>query len=130
MDKMWIMKKDVVEKDLSYLLVGIFFTIHKDLGRFARERQYCDALELELSKRGIPLGREHVVMVAGRPSNRVDFLVDGKIILEVKAKPFIEPEDYNQLKRYLHSAHVQLGIIINFREKYLHPRRVLRSPDV
>ncbi|MBI4090179.1 MAG: GxxExxY protein [Candidatus Kerfeldbacteria bacterium] len=79
-----------MEKDLSYRLVGIFFKIHRDLGRFCRERQYCDALELEFKRNHVQFNREYPYAVAGRLSNRVDFVVENKIIIDVKAKPIIQ----------------------------------------
>lgn len=125
MRKMWTIKNDVIEKDLSYKLVGIFFKIHRELGRFCRERQYCDALELELKLHQIRFHREYPYTVAGRLSNRVDFVIEDRVIVDVKAKPIVQPEDYHQMRRYLDSANIKLGIIVNFRSKYLYPKRVL-----
>jgi len=125
MSKMWTIKNNIVEKDLSYALVGIFFSIHKELGPFARERQYGDALEIELRKNHFVYQRELPVLVAARFSNRIDFLIDEKVIIDIKAKPFTTREDYYQMNRYLHSTKLKLGIIVNFREKYLRPRRIL-----
>ena len=52
-------------------------------------------------------------------------IVEDKIILEVKAKPAITKEDYFQVKRYLASGDKNLGIVVNFRQKYLVHKRVL-----
>ena len=57
--------------------------------------------------------------------NIPDFIIDKKIILEIKAKRIITKDDYYQVKRYLVSSNLQLGIIVNFRQKYLSPKRVL-----
>ncbi|MBP9686504.1 MAG: GxxExxY protein [Candidatus Doudnabacteria bacterium] len=57
------------------------------------------------------------------------FLVEDVIVLELKAKPFLLREDYVQVQRYLHIANVRLGILVNFRPRYLQPKRILR-PDV
>jgi GxxExxY protein len=128
--KMWTIRKDLIEKDLSYSLVGIFFEIHKELGRFCRERQYGDALELELRKNNIEFNREALFPVAGRLSNRIDFIIHHRIIIDIKAKPMIVREDYNQMKRYLHGANVELGMIVNFHETYLRPRRILKPRQI
>ena len=119
------LRKDIIEMDLSYQLVGIFFYVQKQLGRYYREVQYCDAIEQELKVRKFRYRREYPIPVAGRLSNRVDFLIPGRVIVDVKAKPFIEPQDYDQMRRYLHSANIQLGLIVNFRNKFLLPKRVL-----
>lgn len=119
------LRKDIIEKELSYQLVGIFFHVQEQLGRYCREIQYCDALEQELKIRKIQYQREYSIPVAGRLSNRIDFLIAARVIVDVKAKPFVEREDYDQMRRYLQSANVKLGMIVNFRNKFLLPKRVL-----
>ncbi|MFH1822667.1 MAG: GxxExxY protein, partial [Patescibacteria group bacterium] len=65
---------------------------------------------------------------AGR--NICDFIIDDKgekIIIELKAVRFLTNEDYFQIKRYLSCSRLELGIIFNFRQKYLEPKRILNS---
>ncbi len=119
----------IIEKDLSYLLTGIFFQIHKELGRFCRERQYGDVLAKKLDENNIKFHREAPLRLAGRVSNLVDFLIDGKIAIELKAKPFLDKDDYYQMQRYLHSAKLELGLLVNFQQPVLKPKRVL-NPDI
>ena len=59
--------------------------------------------------------------------NKVDFLIDGKIILEIKAKRLLLKDDYYQVRRYLSSLNKKLGLLVNFRDKYIKPRRILNS---
>ena len=59
--------------------------------------------------------------------NRVDFLVENAIVIDIKAKKFITKKDYFQMLRYLEAANLQLGIIINFRNTYLKPKRIINS---
>src|SRR3989344_879046 len=73
--------------------------------------------------------RENSLEIGGRKSNFVDFIIEDKIVLELKAKPFTDKEDYYQLRRYLHNAKVKLGLLVNFRDRYLKPKRIL-NPDV
>ena len=61
--------------------------------------------------------------IAGR--NKVDFLIEDKIILELKASRMLTKEDYYQAKRYLVALHKELGILVNFRQRFLTPKRVL-----
>ncbi|MFZ5364718.1 MAG: GxxExxY protein [Patescibacteria group bacterium] len=56
-----------------------------------------------------------------------DFIVGGKILLEFKTKDFIDKEDYYQAQRHLATLNLELGIIVNFRQKRLVPKRVLNS---
>ncbi|MDO8609211.1 MAG: GxxExxY protein [bacterium] len=59
--------------------------------------------------------------------NKVDFLIENKILIEVKAKRIISKEDYYQTRRYLSSLNIKLGILVNFRSDYIHPKRILNS---
>ena len=56
-----------------------------------------------------------------------DFVVDGKIVLEFKAKDYITKDDYYQTQRYLSILNLELAVIVNFRQKRLVPKRVLNS---
>lgn len=59
--------------------------------------------------------------------NKVDFLIENKVILEVKSKKIITKDDYFQRRRYLSVLNKKLGILVNFRSTYLHPKRILNS---
>ena len=71
-----IVRDNVVERDLSYILTGIFFEIQKELGRFCREKQYGDILEQKLKSKGICYQREHPIEIGSRKSNFTDFLIE------------------------------------------------------
>ena len=67
--------------------------------------------------------REFLVKDKG---NIIDFVVEDKIIIEVKAKPIILTEDYYQVQRYLQSLNKKLGLLINYRCQYLNPKRIVK----
>ena len=113
----------LIYPDLSYKITGILFDVHNQLGRYSKEKQYCDLIEIKLDESKIPFKREYTLKDTG---NRVDFLIDDKIILEVKAKKFILKEDYYQLQRYLQFLDKKLGLLVNFRNRYLKPKRIIR----
>ena len=122
-------KPRILHIELSFQLTGMCFKAHNHLGQFCRERQYGDALAIELSGAGISFKRERPVEVAGRKSSFVDFVIEDKIAVELKAKSFIEKEDYYQIQRYLRSAKLELGVLVNFAQPHLKPKRVL-NPDM
>jgi len=122
---------ELVHRELSYQLTGIFYSIHNGLGRNLLEKQYADAFEAELGKHRIPYEREARVSVRYQdmrlPAGVVDFIVENKIAVDIKAKKFITKEDYQQMLRYLKAKQFRLGLIVNFRSSYLKPKRVLNS---
>lgn len=119
---------EVLYPELSYAINGACFNVHNELGRFCREIQYADELEREFSKRKINYKREQRLYKEGAfTRNILDFIIEDCIILELKAKVVITKEDYYQTKRYLISSDKKLGLIVNFRDTYLKPRRVLNN---
>ncbi|MES2087927.1 MAG: GxxExxY protein [Patescibacteria group bacterium] len=117
----------VLYPELSYDLVGIFFDVHKELGLYGREKQYADAIELKLKLRNIPYERELAISDSG---NILDFLVDRKIILELKSKRMLTPDDFRQTQHYLQETQMRLGLLVNFREKNIKPVRIVRIDTV
>ncbi len=113
----------LIYPELSYLLTGIFFATHNELGRFCRERQYGDSLERRLRELKVPYSREYRI---GESGNQVDFIIDDKIIVEIKAKRLLVKEDYYQLQRYLQSLQKRLGLLVNFQNQFLKPLRIVR----
>ncbi len=117
--------------ELSYEITGILFKVHNELGRFLNEKQYGDFVERLLKEKNIEYEREKELPESfngeQKGRNKVDFVIDNKIILELKSKRIIPREDYYQVKRYLETANFKLGLLVNFRDKYLKPKRILNS---
>ncbi len=113
----------VLYPELSYKIVGICFATQNELGNYAREKQYSDLVERKLKECGVGYKREFSISGTG---NVVDFLIADKLILEIKAKRILLKEDYFQIQRYLQETQLKLGILINFRSKYLKPVRIVR----
>ena len=121
----------VIHKDLSYFITGLLYKTHNDLGRYKNEKQYADYFEELLKQNNIRYKREIALAKSfpGENSRRniCDFIVEDKIILEFKANKFLSRDDYFQVKRYLSSSKMKLGILVNFRQKYITPKRIINN---
>src|SRR3989344_2697558 len=106
------MSDKLIYPKLSYLVIGICFEAHNELGRFAREKQYGNYIEKRLKESGIKFEKELSISDVG---NTVDFLIDDRIVLELKNKEITTKMDYFQVQRYLQSTGLNLGLLINFR---------------
>jgi len=119
--------KKVLYPELSYEIVGVLFETHKELGSYAREKQYGDLIEKRFKELGLPYKRELPISNTG---NILDFLVDNKIILELKSVREISKEYYRQLQNYLQQTNMKLGILVNFRTTHLRPIRVIKIDNL
>lgn len=120
------MRNKIIYPELSYKITGILFKAHNELGRYCKEKQYQDIIEELFKKENVNFGREKEILVSEDVcGNKADFIIENKIILECKAKPFITKQDYYQLLRYLKASNMRLGLLVNFRNRFLKPRRIL-----
>ena len=109
--------------ELSYTIVGICFNAQNYIGRFAKEKRYGDFIERELTKKNIMFIRECPIP---KTNDRIDFLIDNKIIIELKSKRYILKTDYYQIQKYLHSLDIKLALLINFQNRHLKPIRIVK----
>ena len=119
----------IIYKELSYQINGLLFEVHNKVGRYGREKQYGDAFETALSEKGIKFERERNLPFEGienQNTNKADFVVENSVVVELKAKPIVAREDYDQIQRYLQAGGYKLGLLVNFRNKYLKPIRIIR----
>ena len=121
--------KQIILADESYKLMSLLFEIHNKLGPIYKEKNYQDAIEEILKRENIFYEREKLIKLNFENlevSNFFsDFVIDNKILLEVKTSKFIIQEDIRQVLRYIKSANLPLGIIANFRRKKLEYKRLI-----
>lgn len=120
---------DFLYENLSYKILGCAFRVYNTLGFGHKENVYQEALAADFRKIGINFEKEKVLPVLYNGEKvgtyKPDFIVEDKIIIEIKAVLFM-PKDYEtQLTYYLKGTKHKLGFLINFGGKKLDiPRRV------
>jgi GxxExxY protein len=118
---------------IARAVVGAAIEVHRKLGPGFLESLYESALVIELGRRGIPFERQLGLTVQYDDitigEHRLDLLVDGELVLELKATEAIAPIHLAQLLSYLRAGAFQLGLLINFNVPYLRDgiRRVVSS---
>ena len=122
---------EILFKELSYLIVGAAIEIHKQLGPGFLEAIYHKALAYELTLRGIPFEQKKTLPVYYKGQllgeYEADFVIDGRIILELKAVSAINSAHEAQALHYLTATGLQLAIIINFGASSLQSKRIAKS---
>lgn len=127
------MSTDLLYKSLTYKIRGCIFNVYNTLGFGHKEKVYGNALAIELDKNGIPFTRETPLDVTydGQKvgSYRPDFVIDGKILLELKSSPFLANASAVQLIYYLKGTNFKLGLLVNFGASKLEIKRKIWSQD-
>lgn len=103
----------------SYLIRGVAMKVYNELGPGFLESVYQEAMEIELSRSGIPFQpqKELIVYYDGMPLQhrfRADFVCYDRIIVEIKALSEITGTHKAQILNYLHATKMRLGLIFNF----------------
>jgi GxxExxY protein len=103
---------------LAHEVIGAAIDVHRHLGPGFLESVYEEALCVELRLRGIPFARQVAIDMTykGHPVGeaRLDLLVGGALIVELKAVDALNPIHYAQVISYLRATDKHLGLLINF----------------
>ena len=104
--------------DITYKINGCAMKVHNTLGNGFQELIYQRCLAIELSKAGLNFIREQeqILYYEGQEvgTRRVDFIVEGKIIVELKAVINLEDVHLAQAKNYVVVYDFEVGLLINF----------------
>lgn len=112
----------------TYKIIGICMEVHRNLGPGLLEIIYKDAIEIELKENNIFFEREKefIIDYKGKILPHkfyADFIVNGDIILEIKAVKELSNEHTAQILNYIKLAHSEIGLLVNFQNKSLQHKR-------
>lgn len=112
------MVEELLYKDLVYKIQGAIFEVYKTLGPGFKESVYQKALIEEFKNQQIPFEKEKSLKISYREKEvgfyKPDFVIDDKIILEIKAVPEMSVYFETQLYYYLKATDYKLGLLANF----------------
>jgi len=109
----------MIENEISFEIRGAIFSVFNELGPGLLESVYELALAHELSLRGLDVERQVPIPISYRGSLleggfRIDLLVNGLVVVEIKSIEHLTPVHHKQLSTYLKLANKRLGILVNF----------------
>jgi GxxExxY protein len=120
--------------DITEKIIGCAMKVHRTMKNGYPEIIYQRCLAIELKKMGLSFLQEADVAihyeneVVGR--RRVDFLIDNKITVELKAVSDLTDAHLAQALNYLEANHLEIGLLINFGAKSLQFKRLINQQKV
>ena len=104
--------------DLTYKIIGAALEVHKTLGPGFLEAVYEEAMAYELKKLGLSFERQKALAVYYKGvilgDYRTDLVVEGNVIVELKAQKILTSIDEAQLINYLKATNLKVGLLFNF----------------
>jgi GxxExxY protein len=118
----------MLHEELTKKIIGCAMEVHKRLGSGFQEVIYQRALEIEMHFAGLKFSRELEMPIFYRDTEigtrRVDFFVEEKIMVELKAVIKLEDVHLAQAMNYLEAYKMEIGLLINFGSKSMEFKRV------
>lgn len=122
---------ELLHKELTDKILKAFYEVYNQLQYGFREKIYQKSLAYELRKLGLEVEEEKPISVYYKGllmgEYRSDIVVDGKIILELKAQSTIKDSHEAQLLHYLRAMPIEVGLVLNFGLKPEFVRKVFNN---
>lgn len=116
--------------ELTGKIIGCAMEVHKVLGNGFQEVIYQRALEIEMAQQCLTASREHEMDIFYKDikigNRRVDFFVEEKIMVEIKAVVQLEDVHLAQAINYLEAYGLEVGLLLNFGNRSLQFKRVMK----
>jgi len=119
--------------DLARAVIGAAIEVHRELGPGFLESVYEEALAVELGLRRIAFSRQALLEVRYKGvrvgEGRLDFLVGGRLVVEIKAVDALHAVHRAQVIAYLKAVDTPLGLLLNFKSALMRDgiERVIRT---
>lgn len=114
-------------KNLTYKIIGVLYEVHNELGCVHKENIYHNALIIEFKERNISFEEEKSINVTYKGKKiglyRPDFIIEDKVIVEIKAAPIVTKSMVDQIYYYVRGTKYKLVLLANFGTKRLTIKR-------
>jgi GxxExxY protein len=118
-------------EQITHRIIGAFYEVYNTLGFGFLERVYQGAMAIEMSRRGlqcVPQAKIDVFYHEQKVGEYyADFLVEGCVIVELKACECLASEHEAQVINYLKATNIDVGMLLNFGKKAIHRRLVFEA---
>jgi len=108
----------LIEEELTDRIINAFYHVYNTLGIGYQEHCYENALAIELRKRNMTVEQQTPITVFYEGHEighyRTDLIVDGKVIVEIKAAAALCEQHLDQLRNYLRATTLEVGLLLNF----------------
>jgi GxxExxY protein len=123
------MEEQYKHADITRRIIGCAMKVHSELGNGFQEVIYQRALAIEMQVEGLRFERELEMEIYYRDysvgTRRVDFLVEDKVLVELKALTKLEDVHLAQALNYLEAFRLEVGLLLNFGSKSLEFKRLI-----
>jgi len=123
-----MINKNYKHSEITKTIIGCAMKVHSTLGNGFQEVIYQRALAIEMKRQGLEFEREMEMPVMYEEfqvgTRRVDFFVENKVMLELKAVTQLEPVHLAQALNYLEAYKIEIGLLINFGSTSLQFKRL------
>jgi len=123
-------RQDLLYPQLSYQIIGVLFDVSNSLGYGYQEKYYQKAVAIKLKELNVVFQEQVPIKIKMEKDSVVgtyflDFLIENKVVLEIKKEDRFLKNNIEQLYAYLKATKLQLGILANFTKKGLQFKRVV-----
>lgn len=122
--------KQLLYEELTYKIIGISMRVHEELGPGFLEAVYEEAIVVEFQEEGIPFRNQAEVDICYKGKKlekkyRADFIIDEKVLLEIKGTSGLTEIHEAQMINYLKATGLRVGLLVNFGKSSLEWKRII-----
>jgi GxxExxY protein len=125
-----MINEQYLHSELTGKIIGCAMEVHKALGNGFQEVIYQRALDIEMAQQGLTASREHEMDIFYKGikigNRRVDFFVEERVMVEIKAVIQLEDVHLAQAINYLEASGLEVGLLLNFGARSLQFKRVMK----